>query len=117
MLYERTALSRKPEALIRQELASLRDDDRLSPDLVFRDPYFLDFLGLQDTFAEKDLEAAILRDLEAFLLELGAGFTFVARQNRPIPADVPTRPTGIIVNVTFLQQSIRCLTRPHPRGT
>jgi predicted nuclease of restriction endonuclease-like (RecB) superfamily len=82
MLYERTALSRKPEVLIRQELAALRDDDRLSPDLVFRDPYFLDFLGLQDTFAEKDLEAAILRDLEAFLLELGIGFTFVARQKR-----------------------------------
>ena len=82
MLYERTALSRKPEALIRQELAALREDDRLSPDLVFRDPYFLDFLGLQDTFAEKDLEAAILRDLEAFLLELGVGFTFVARQKR-----------------------------------
>jgi predicted nuclease of restriction endonuclease-like (RecB) superfamily len=82
MLFERTALSRKPEALIRQELVALRDDDRLSPDLVFRDPYFLDFLGLQDTFAEKDLEAAILRDLEAFLLELGVGFTFVARQKR-----------------------------------
>jgi predicted nuclease of restriction endonuclease-like (RecB) superfamily len=82
MLYERTALSRKPEVLIRQELAALRDDDRLSPDLVFRDPYFLEFLGLQDTFAEKDFEAAILRDLEAFLLELGVGFTFVARQKR-----------------------------------
>jgi predicted nuclease of restriction endonuclease-like (RecB) superfamily len=82
MLFERTALSRKPEVLIRQELAALREDDRLSPDLVFRDPYFLDFLGLQDTFAEKDLEAAILRELEAFLLELSVGFTFVARQKR-----------------------------------
>jgi predicted nuclease of restriction endonuclease-like (RecB) superfamily len=82
MLYERTALSRKPEALIRQELAALRDDDRLTPDLVFRDPYFLDFHGLKDTFAENDLESAILRELETFLLELGAGFTFVARQKR-----------------------------------
>jgi predicted nuclease of restriction endonuclease-like (RecB) superfamily len=80
MLYERTALSRKPEELASQELAKLRTTDQLSPDLVFRDPYFLDFLGLKDTFSEKDLEAAILRDIESFLLELGAGFTFVARQ-------------------------------------
>lgn len=82
MLYERTALSRKPETLIRRELAALRDDDRLTPDLVFRDPYLLDFLGLKDAFAEKDLESAILRELETFLLELGAGFSFVARQKR-----------------------------------
>ncbi len=49
---------------------------------VMRDPYVLDFLGLQDTWAESDLEAAILREMEAFLLELGAGFSFVARQKR-----------------------------------
>ena len=82
MLFERTALSRKPEDLIRQELTALRDADRLTPDLVFRDPYVLDFLGLQDAFSEKDLEAAILRELESFLLELGTGFAFVARQQR-----------------------------------
>ncbi|HUG90583.1 MAG TPA: PDDEXK nuclease domain-containing protein, partial [Planctomycetaceae bacterium] len=82
MLFERTALSKKPEKLVRQELARLRDEDRLTPDVVFRDPYFLDFLGLADTYAEKDLEAAILRELEAFILELGAGFAFVARQKR-----------------------------------
>ena len=57
MLFERTALSRKPQDLIKQELAKLREEDTLTPDLVFRDPYFLDFLGLKDTFAEKDLEA------------------------------------------------------------
>ena len=82
MLFERTALSRKPERLVREELARLRDEDRLTPDLVFRDPYMLDFLGLQDTYSEKDLEAAILREIEAFILELGVGFTFVARQKR-----------------------------------
>ncbi len=82
MLFERTALSKKPEKLARQELAALRDEDRLTPDLVFRDPYFLDFLGLKDAYSEKDLEAAILRELEAFILELGAGFAFVARQKR-----------------------------------
>jgi len=82
MLYERTALSKKPDKLIRQELAALREEDKLTPDLVFRDPYVLDFLGLRDTYAEKDLEAAILRAMEAFLLELGVGFAFLERQKR-----------------------------------
>ena len=82
MLFERTALSRKPDKLIKQELATLRAEDKLTPDLVFRDPYFLDFLGLKDTYAEKDLESALLREIESFLLELGAGFAFVARQKR-----------------------------------
>ncbi len=82
MLFERTALSKKPDELARQELAALRATDQLSPDLVFRDPYFLDFLGLKDTYSEQDLETAILREMESFLLELGAGFTFVARQMR-----------------------------------
>ena len=50
----------------------------------FKDPYLLDFLGLQNTFLEKDLEAAILRELERFILELGKGFTFVERQKRMI---------------------------------
>ena len=84
MLYERTALSKKPEELIRQELDTLRNEDQLTPDLVFRDPYFLDFLNLKGAYSERDLEAAILRELEAFILELGAGFTFVARQKRMI---------------------------------
>jgi len=64
------------------DLAALREEDRLTPDLVFRDPYFLDFLGLKDTYSEKDLETAILREMESFILELGAGFSFVARQKR-----------------------------------
>ncbi|KGO85915.1 hypothetical protein Q765_13875 [Flavobacterium rivuli WB 3.3-2 = DSM 21788] len=50
----------------------------------FKDPYFLDFLGLQDTYLEKDLEQAILRELESFILELGKGFAFVERQKRMI---------------------------------
>jgi predicted nuclease of restriction endonuclease-like (RecB) superfamily len=82
MLYERTALSKKPDKLIKQELKDLREQDRLTPDLVFRDPYFLDFLGLKDTYSEKDLESAILRDIESFLVELGSDFAFVARQKR-----------------------------------
>lgn len=82
MLFERTALSTKPDELIRLELDALRNEDRLTPDLVFRDPYFLDFLGLKDRYLEKDLEDAILRELEQFLLEVGAGFSFIARQKR-----------------------------------
>jgi predicted nuclease of restriction endonuclease-like (RecB) superfamily len=82
MLHERTALSKKPDQLIRKELAALQRSDNLSPDFVFQDPYLLDFLGLRDTFSEKDLESALLREIERFLLELGAGFAFVDRQKR-----------------------------------
>ena len=66
MMFERTAISRLPEATIRQDLDRLRETDRLTPELVFRDPYLLDFLGLKDTYSERDLEAAILRELERF---------------------------------------------------
>ena len=82
MLFERTAISRLPEATIRQDLQRLHDADRLTPELVFRDPYLLDFLGLKDTYSECDLKAAILSELERFLLELGADFAFIARQKR-----------------------------------
>ena len=82
MLFERTAISKKPAKLAEQELAQLREEDKLTPTLVFRDPYFLDFLELKDTYSEKDVEAAILRDMQSFILELGAGFAFVGRQYR-----------------------------------
>lgn len=82
MLFERTALAKKPENIIRYELDTLRKQDQLAPDLVFKDPYFLDFLGLNDRYFEKDVEDAILREMEQFILELGVGFTFVARQKR-----------------------------------
>jgi predicted nuclease of restriction endonuclease-like (RecB) superfamily len=82
MLFERTAISRKPEKVIACELKTLRDEDRLTPDLVFRDPYVLDFLGLAGCYGERDVEQAILRELEAFILELGSDFAFVARQKR-----------------------------------
>lgn len=82
MLYERTALSKKPEELIRKELVARREKDERTPALVFRDPYMLNFLELADTYSEKDLESAILREIEQFLLELGAGFAFVERQKR-----------------------------------
>jgi predicted nuclease of restriction endonuclease-like (RecB) superfamily len=82
MLFERTALSRQPDELLASELTALREQGELSPALLLKDPYVLDFLGLQDRYLEKDLEDAILRELENFLLELGVGFSFVARQKR-----------------------------------
>jgi predicted nuclease of restriction endonuclease-like (RecB) superfamily len=82
MLFERSAISRKPAEAIRHDLAQLRQEQRVQPDVLLKDPYVLDFLGLNDHYLEKDLEDAILREMEQFLLELGAGFTFVARQKR-----------------------------------
>ena len=82
MLYERSALSKQPEAVIKQELVKLREGGKVSADTLLKDPYLLDFLGLQDRYLEKDLEDAILRELEGFMLELGVGFSFVARQKR-----------------------------------
>ncbi len=82
LLYERTAVSKKPDELIAHDIIALRDEDLMTPDLVFRDPYFLDFLGLTGTCIEKDIEQAILRELEAFILKLGSDFAFVARQKR-----------------------------------
>jgi predicted nuclease of restriction endonuclease-like (RecB) superfamily len=88
LLFERTAVAKKPEKLIEQDLAALRDEDRLTPDLVFRDPYLLEFLGLTGSYSEKDVERAILRELEAFILELGTDFAFIARQKRMTVDDV-----------------------------
>jgi predicted nuclease of restriction endonuclease-like (RecB) superfamily len=99
MIFERTAVSRLPEATIREDLQQLREADRLTPELVFRDPYLLDFLGLKDAFSERDLEAAILQELERFLLELGTDFAFLARQKRMT-----------IVSVTRVFTSICCST-------
>lgn len=72
-LYERTALSRKPEETARHDIEQLRQEKQLSPSLLLKDPYVLDFLDLNDRYIERDLEDAILRELESFLLELGRG--------------------------------------------
>lgn len=81
-LYLRTAIAKKPEAVVQAEISHLRAGGQMTPDMVFRDPYMLDFLGLPEGYSERDLEGAILREMESFLLEMGAGFTFVARQKR-----------------------------------
>ncbi len=82
MLFERTALSKKPEEMMRLELQALAEKGDMTPAMVLKDPYVLDFLELNDHYLEKDVEDAILRELERFLLELGTGFTFIARQKR-----------------------------------
>lgn len=82
MLFERTALSKKPELTIKNDLEVLRQTGNVTANIVLKDPYVLDFLGLEDAYSEGELEQAILRDLEKFLLELGGDFTFVARQKR-----------------------------------
>ncbi len=90
MLFERSSISRQPEETIRNDLQQLRRDQKPSPILLLKDPYILDFLDLNDRYLEKDLEDAILREIEQFLLELGAGFTFVARQKR-LQIDAPEK--------------------------
>lgn len=84
MLYERTAISGKSDEFIKKELSSLRDNNIMSPDLVFKSPYFLEFTGLKGMYSEKSLEDCLVAHLEQFIIELGNGFTFVARQKRMI---------------------------------
>ena len=84
MLFERTAIATKPEELIKQELANLRETDTMSPDLVFKSPNFLEFTGLKGMYSEKSLEDSLVAHLEQFIMELGYGFTFVERQKRMI---------------------------------
>ena len=83
MLYERTALSKQPEELIKYELDNIKQEE-FSKNMILKDPYILDFLDINDRYLEKDLEDAILRSIEQFLFELGVGFSFIERQKRII---------------------------------
>ena len=82
MLYERTIISKKNSLIIESDLKQLYNENAMSSNLVFRDPYMLDFLGLKDTYSEKDLELAIVSELQRFIIELGNDFAFLARQKR-----------------------------------
>jgi predicted nuclease of restriction endonuclease-like (RecB) superfamily len=104
MLYERVGLSRRPDAVVRRELARLRDEDVVTPDMVFQDPTNLAFLGLADTYSEADLEAAILRQLERVLQELGSDYCFVARQFPMVIDGVTYR-----LDLLFFHRRMRCL--------
>ncbi len=83
MLYERTALSKQPNELIKYELENTKQE-QFSKNMIFKDPYLLDFLEINDRYLEKDLEDAILRSIEQFIFELGVGFSFIERQKRII---------------------------------
>lgn len=104
MLYERTAISKKPEKLIKQELELLKKEDKMSANLVFRDPYILDFLDLRDTYSEKDLETAILAHLQAFIGEMGTDFAFLARQKR-----ITIDGEDFYIDLLFFHRRMRCL--------
>ncbi len=103
MLYERTALSKLPEKTIEMQLKELKEKDKMTPELVFRDPYVLDFLELSDTYSEKDLEGAILNALEKFILELGKDFYFVARQKRITLDNI-----DYYMDLVFYHRKLRC---------
>jgi len=82
MLFERSAIAKKPENLIRKEINAIRDSKKITPDFIFRDPYFLNFIGLDGDYSESDLENAILDELVKFIQEFGNDFCFVTRQKR-----------------------------------
>ncbi len=103
-LYERTAISRKPEEVIRQELDQVKDKNKLLPDLVFRSSYFLDMLGLPDIFSESDLESAIITQIQQFIKELGTDFAFLDRQKR-ITVDA----VDYYIDLLFFHRSLRRL--------
>jgi len=82
MLFERTAISKKPELTIRQDLEALNNGNKMSTSLFLKDPCLLNFLELEESYSERDLESAILKELEKFILEFGSDFAFLARQKR-----------------------------------
>ena len=104
MLYERTAISKKSNETIKNDLATLKEEDKLTPDLVFKDPYFLDFLGLHDTYSEKDLENAILSEMEKFICEMGTDFGFMARQKR-----ITIDNEDYYIDLLFTHRRLHCL--------
>ena len=104
MLYERTAISKKPEISIQNDLELLKNEQKISTDLVFKDPYVLDFLGLKDAYSEKDLETTIIAELQRFIIELGSDFAFLARQKR-ITIDT----TDYYIDLLFYHRRLKCL--------
>lgn len=104
LLYERTAISKKPELTIQNELELLKNNQQISANLVFRDPYFLDFLGLTDTYSEKDLEESILVELQKFIIELGSDFAFMARQKR-----ISIDNVDYYLDLLFYHRRLKCL--------
>ena len=100
-LFERTAISRKPEDVIKMELDTVKDTNQLLPDLVFRSSYFLDALNLPSSFSEKDLESAIISQMVDFIKEFGTDFAFLDRQHR-ITVDA----TDYYIDLLFFHRSL-----------
>lgn len=101
--YERTALSRNKAAMLKKA-ARAQPDDAVAAEEEVKDPYVLEFLGLRDEYSETDLEQALIRHLEIFLLELGGDFCFVGRQKRLRIGDEWFR-----VDLVFYHRRLRCL--------
>ncbi|QLG88177.1 DUF1016 domain-containing protein [Chitinibacter bivalviorum] len=104
MLFERTAISKQPATTIQQDLQALREEGQMSADLAFRDPYVLDFLGLADTYSEKDLESAIVAELQRFIVEMGSDFAFMARQKR-----ITIDQRDYYIDLLFYHRRLQCL--------
>jgi len=104
MLYERTAIAKKPEEVARQAISELKEADKLTPDLILRDPYFLNFTGLKDNYSESDLERSILNELEKFIREFGSDFCFIERQKR-----MSTEKTDRYLDLLFFHRRLRKL--------
>lgn len=104
MLYERTAIAKQPDEVILHDLELLRDEREMSADLAFHDPYFLDFLGLQDEYSEKDLESAIVGELQKFITEMGNDFAFMARQKR-----ISVDNEDYYIDLLFFNRRLRCM--------
>lgn len=104
MLYERTTIAKQPDEVILHDLEELRNERKMSADLVFQDPYVLDFLGMYDNYSEKDLESAIVAELQRFITELGNDFAFLARQKRITVDD-----EDYYIDLLFYHRRLRCL--------
>ena len=104
MLYERTAVAKKPDEVIRRDLELLRDERQMSADLAFHDPYILDFLGLEGNFSEQDLESAIVGELQQFITEMGNDFAFMARQKR-----ISVDDEDYYIDLLFFNRRLRCM--------
>ncbi len=104
MLFERTSIAAQPEDTISEELFQLQKDNIISPDLIFKNTYVLDFLGLPGNHSETDLENAILNHLQAFIMEMGKGFAFVERQKR-----IPVDGTDYHLDLLFYHRKLKTL--------
>lgn len=101
--YERTALSKNKAAMLTKG-SKAKPEDFVSPDEEIKDPFVLEFLDLKDEYSESELEAALIKHMESFLLELGSNFTFVARQRRLRIGDEWYR-----IDLLFFHRKLRCL--------